>query len=113
MKKSLLWIFVFVLIVSIVTIGATNATPTIKYGGTITIVGVGQGSVPLNFNPFTPVGAGMEFTTVIYQSLFYVDAITGETYPLLATSYEWTDNNLELVVNLRRGVEWTDGTPFT
>ncbi|GIV79133.1 MAG: hypothetical protein KatS3mg050_3527 [Litorilinea sp.] len=33
--------------------------------------------------------------------------------PWLATGYEYNDDYTELTVNLREGVEWSDGTPFT
>ncbi|HEX3953322.1 MAG TPA: ABC transporter substrate-binding protein [Stellaceae bacterium] len=35
-----------------------------------------------------------------------------EIVPQLATSWEWTDNNLGLVMHLRQGVKFQDGEPF-
>ncbi len=39
------------------------------------------------------------------------DAI--EPFPNLATDWEWSDDGLELTMNLLRGAKWSDGAPFT
>jgi len=48
-----------------------------------------------------------------FEPLFYYSAFSDETIPWLATSYEYNDDYTELVVNIREGAEWSDGTPFS
>jgi peptide/nickel transport system substrate-binding protein len=70
--------------------------------------------MPDNFNPYAPSGANAPGTkSCIYQTLFYINGATGVYTPLLATSYKWTDNNLNLVVTTRSGVKWSNGDAFT
>jgi peptide/nickel transport system substrate-binding protein len=40
-------------------------------------------------------------------------ATTPDEQPWLATSYAWADNDKTLTFDLRHGVAWTDGKPFT
>lgn len=43
----------------------------------------------------------------------YYSAFADEEWPWLATSHEWNDDFSEVTVNIRDGVEWSDGVPFT
>ncbi len=86
-----------------------NWGPNVKYGGTVT-EGLPGWQVSLNFNPFSPLAAGQN---MVYESLFYVNSSNGITQPLLGTTYQWSNNNLVLTVNLREGVKWSDGVPFS
>jgi peptide/nickel transport system substrate-binding protein len=47
------------------------------------------------------------------EAMFYYAALADKTYPHLAESYKYNDDATELTVNLRKGAEWSDGTPFT
>ena len=72
------------------------------------------GTIPHNFNPYAPSGANAAGTkSCIYQSLLYINSVTGAATPMLGKSYTWTDKGLKLVVKTRSGVKWSDGTPFT
>lgn len=71
---------------------------------------------------FTDVGLGNPYATgashqmgsaALWEPLFFYSAFADEEIPWLATSYEYNDDFSELVVNIREGVEWSDGTPFT
>ncbi len=70
------------------------------------------GTFPDNFNPYSS-SANPGTIGLIYQPLFYQDNVSGHTFPLLGTSYTWSNNNKTLTVDLRKGVKWTDGVPFT
>jgi len=48
-----------------------------------------------------------------FEPLFYYSAFADEVIPWLATGAEYNDDYTELVVNIREGAEWSDGTPFT
>jgi len=67
-----------------------------------------------NFNPFAAVGR-LDFTLGgIYEPLeIFTVAGGGHTYPWLATSYKWQTGFRAVKVNLRKGVKWSDGKPFT
>lgn len=66
-----------------------------------------------NFNPFLPTGLDSN-TGGIYEPLYIItSAGGGHTYPWLATSYRWTDGNKTLLITIRHGVRWSDGTPFS
>lgn len=67
-----------------------------------------------NFNPLDAVGQ-MDFTKGgIYEPLAIFTSAGGtRVYPWLATSWQYIDNNRALVVTMRHGVRWSDGTPFT
>ncbi len=71
---------------------------------------------------FTDTGIGNAYATgathqmgnnAIVEPLYYYSAFADEHIPWLATDYAYNDDFTELVINLREGVEWSDGTPFT
>jgi len=93
-------------------------------------VGTG-GEAPQQFsdvalhNPFL-LGVSRSGYQVVMEPLFYynayntdaacgppgVDCKNGEM-PWIGTSYKFSDDFKQVVVNLRKGVEWSDGQPFT
>jgi peptide/nickel transport system substrate-binding protein len=71
---------------------------------------------------FTDVGIANPYATgfshqmgnnTLYEPLYYYSAFADEEIPWLATSYEYNEEFTELVLTLREGVTWNDGTPFT
>jgi len=85
-----------------------NWGPNVKYGGTLKLLGW-MGTTSPNLNPFSP--NSLSLTPLIYESLFYVNNVTGDITPVLGTSYEWKGD--DLYVKIRQGVKWSDGIPFT
>ncbi len=82
------------------------------------ILGYEGGTVeaPGNANPFVPsfwpqVAAGLH--QVYQESLFYVNYESGEIEPWLAESASFNADSTELTLKIRKGVEWSDGQPFT
>jgi len=66
-----------------------------------------------NFNPYNP---GAQFTALqmVYEPLwFFNTAQAGVTKPWLATSYSWGPGGTSITFQLRHGVKWSDGQPFT
>lgn len=49
----------------------------------------------------------------IYEPLLNWDSATGQSVPCLATSYSWSNGGRALTLQLRQGVKWSDGQPFT
>ena len=89
---------------------ATPETMRPRRGGVVRVVR--PGSDVTNFNP-----AAFAQDTQIPQSylepLLRPDPGTLEPRPWLATRWEWQDNGLRLLLTLRDGVVWHDGSPFT
>ncbi|MCL6547466.1 MAG: ABC transporter substrate-binding protein [Alicyclobacillus sp.] len=65
-----------------------------------------------NFNPLTPTPLPGTFG-LIYEPLFYFNTVGPQVYKLLGTKYEWSKDSKVLTVQLRKGVKWSDGQPFT
>lgn len=64
-------------------------------------------------NPYAAGGRGHRAITGSFEPLFYYSAFADEWIPWVASGYEYNEDFTELVVNIREGVEWSDGTPFT
>ncbi|MDA5458424.1 ABC transporter substrate-binding protein [Weissella confusa] len=55
---------------------------------------------------------GLTFDNIQYSPLFHV-AEDGSYKPVLATSHDVSSDGKTITVNLRHGVKWSDGQPFT
>jgi peptide/nickel transport system substrate-binding protein len=69
-----------------------------------------------NFNPFdvNSLASQMDMKSLLYDPLFEFDALKpGVIQPMLGTKYAWSNGGKTLTVNLRSGVKFSDGTPFT
>lgn len=72
-----------------------------------------------DFNQMNPYGLGGlgrirdTLNKTIYEFLFYYNHNSGETIPWLATGYTYNPDYTEITINLRPGVTWSDGQPFT
>ncbi len=106
------WIVVFLSL--LLVFGLFAIGQNIKYGGTLTLVEPDGAWTP-DFNPFLggTTNGNVFILPAMYETLFYYNPVTGEIVPMLATSYQWTDNNLKLIITTRDNVKWSDGVPFT
>lgn len=87
-----------------------SQVPVGKFGGTFVSSTIGEG--PKTFNPFNSKdNISSTMSEVMYDGLVTTDPITGDTIPKLAKSF--TVNNCEYIVNLRKGIKWSDGKPIT
>lgn len=66
-----------------------------------------QGLVNYNFLSANPI-----VKTWLYEPLMIRDEFTCDAIPWLATGYEW-ETPARMRLDIREGVEWTDGEPFT
>jgi peptide/nickel transport system substrate-binding protein len=69
-----------------------------------------------NFNPFdvNSLASQMDMKSLLYDPLFEFDALKpGVIHPMLGTKYAWSNGGKTLTVDLRSGVKFSDGTPFT
>lgn len=75
----------------------------------------GGNTFPQNFNILAPPSAGgAPGGNLIYEPLLGNNrSHLGSYTPWLATSYAFSDGGKTLTFQLRQGVTWSDGTPFT
>jgi peptide/nickel transport system substrate-binding protein len=100
------------------TTTSSSAVNTGKVGGKV-VLGAYIGTTwTCQFNPFNPA---VNFTSVgyIYEPLEFVDILktnssgAGQVTPWLATGSTWSNGYETLTFNIRDGVKWSDGQPFT
>ncbi len=84
---------------------STKATPASTQ---LTIEGNTAPATVNNLNPYN----GQFGVDLMYNSLMLVDPINGTMSPELATSFKAV-NSTTLEFTLRKGVKWSNGTPFT
>lgn len=72
---------------------------------------VAQGVDPRTFTPWASLAAELSVTTQIFERLISFNLDTGDYDPVLAESYEWTDD-VTLVIPLREAVTFSNGEPF-
>lgn len=89
--------------------GSSSSKPT----GTVTVSTGGSSTFLDNFNPWSP-NAEQPTEGFIYEPLFYFDTVkAGQIDPWLATSYAWSNGGKTITFQLRHGIKWSNGTPFT
>ena len=94
------------------SLAAAHRSAPPKVGGILNVVVFPQGSWSENYNPFS-ASALWGTNGFIYEPLLQFIQLTGQTKPWLAQSYRWSQGDRVLTMNLRRGVKYTNGTPFT
>src|SRR3984885_8016687 len=95
--------------------GSSGSSGTTSSSGPtgVPTVATGATSYPDDFNLYSP-NAEDATNGMIYEPLFFFDtAKDGVVDPWLGTSYAWSNGGRTLSVQLRHGVTWTDGKPFT
>jgi peptide/nickel transport system substrate-binding protein len=109
-QKTTLGVIIIIAIASIV--GGIAIYANIPKGGDLIVA--------VRFDPWAidPIEAWDLYSTNIVdqvtESLFTIDITdpNNKIIPNLATSWQWSDDNLELTCTLRQGVEFHDGTIF-
>jgi len=82
-------------------------------GATRTTLRVGWSSEPDKLNPITSYSTeGHEVMALVYDKLVEYDTSL-QAQPGLAESWTYSDDGLDITYNLRSGVTWHDGVPFT
>ncbi len=83
--------------------------------GTLTISNEQGTQWNCSFNPFNPGNLGEGVTMgQVYEPLAFVDTLqNAKATPWLATSWAWSNGNKTLTFTIRKGVNFSDGTPMT
>jgi peptide/nickel transport system substrate-binding protein len=71
-----------------------------------------QWGAPSTWNPFDGNSA-MGVVGLQYETLFLYDPIKDVYTPWLASGGSWDSTNTTYTINVRQGVTWSDGSPFT
>jgi peptide/nickel transport system substrate-binding protein len=89
--------------------GGANAA-----SGTSVTISNEQGTTwTCGFNPFNPSVQFLSFGSVYEELVFVNELKSGAATPWLASAYSWSNGNKTLTFTIRKGVKWSDGTPFT
>ena len=68
-----------------------------------------------SFNPFIPGGISRIGYNFLYEPLYFFNAYKedSELIPWIAESHTFNDDNTEITIKIRPGVEWSDGHPWS
>ncbi|MFD0061012.1 MULTISPECIES: ABC transporter substrate-binding protein [unclassified Streptomyces] len=95
--------------------GTEDTADSVNSGGMIshiTYAGIGGGNAPqANYNPFLDASK-LTASNFVYEPLYVIEQNSCKEVPWLAKSYHW-QNPRTLVFDIRNGVQWNDGKPFT
>jgi peptide/nickel transport system substrate-binding protein len=97
---------------------AKTAGPSAASAGhpCLVMTGSGDPAFTKNFNPFTATGlpSGAFVKGAFYEPLIVTTAAGGgHQYPWLARSWNWSNGNKTLTLQVAQGVKWSDGKPLT
>ena len=93
--------------------GGSTSSSGSGSSGVLTVTTGAAGTFANDFNPFSP-NVEVPANGMIYEPLFFFNTVkSGQVTPWLGTSYAWSDGGKTLKFQLRHGVQWTDGKPFT
>jgi peptide/nickel transport system substrate-binding protein len=101
--------------------GSSTSSPTTQGGGgskTAVLTEESNTGVTFtqNFNPFdsNSLSTEMNMRTLSYEPLLEIDYLDpSQIHDWLATSYAFSNSGKTLTFDLRHGVTWSDGKPFT
>ncbi len=86
--------------------------PAGQYGGNIVISTIGEG--PKTFNPWNSKdNTSSSASEIMFDSLVTTDAYTGEVIPKMAKSIETLPDKKTYIIELRKGLKWSDGKEIT
>ncbi len=87
-------------------------SPVGKFGGVLISSTIGEG--PKTFNPFNSKDAtSSTMAGIMYDGLLTTDPVSGQPVAKLAKSYEISPDGKTYIINLRKGIKWSDGKLIT
>jgi peptide/nickel transport system substrate-binding protein len=72
-----------------------------------------SGPFPKSFNPFITSTYAGYVNHLIYEPLYQLNYAKLQPIPWLATSYTWSNGGKTMTFDIRPGVQWSNGTPFS
>ena len=112
-KTSMLALsFLMILSMVLTACGGTGATNK-SNSTTLTLLANSSGNYPRNFNPYDQANVISGTQGMIYETLLEYNRLDGTVKPWLATSYQFSSDATSLTFDLSKGVQWSDGQPFT
>lgn len=91
---------------------AMSRTSVGKYGGVLVSSTIGEG--PKTFNAWNSMDATSSMAAdLMFDALISTDVYTGEVYPKLAKSIKVLPDNMTYIIELRKGLKWSDGKSIT
>jgi len=94
---------------------SSKSATTASASAVLTMTPSASGPFTDAFNPFLPTvdPTTGETVSLIYEPLLYPDYLQGKDIPWLAKAWSFSDGGRKLTLTLRKGVEWSNGRPFT
>jgi len=102
--------FILFALMSVVLAACGGSTGATTHHVLTAICSVG-GSYTQDMSPFSP-NANCGTDGLLYENLEYVNGVTGQETPMLATGHTISADNMTLTFTIRQGVKWSDGKPF-
>jgi peptide/nickel transport system substrate-binding protein len=92
-----------------------SSTPGASSGASGVVTGTFGNSAPFaaDFNPYSPNALDPTYGMIYEPLMFFDTAKAGVVDSWLATSYSWSEGGKSITFQLRHGVTWNDGKPFT
>ncbi len=98
--------------IALTSVGMASAPASAATTKPVTIVVYPQGSWAENYNPFSP-SALPGTAGAIYEPLVQFFMVSGKYQDWLISGFHWSNGNKTLTLNVRKGIKWSNGTPFT
>lgn len=103
---------VLVVVISLFAAACGTSSPAKNSKHVLTALGFVGGSFTQNMSPFSPnVNVGVD--GLVYENLEFVNGVTGQETPMLATAHSFNADNTQLTFTTRTGVKWSDGQAFS
>lgn len=109
---SVLSLFVVAMPVLLAACGTTSNNNNNSTTHVLTAIASVGGSYTQNMSPYSPnVNNGI--LGPVYENLEYVNGVTGQETPMLATGHQFNSDNTQLTFTIRQNVKWSDGQAFS
>ena len=110
--KTVVFSLLALLFIVLAACGQGSSTTSKSTSNVLTIVPSPKGDFTNGFSPYSS-SANYGSQGMIYETLLFFNRMNSEVKPWLAQSYAFSNGAKTLTFQLRTGVNWSDGQPFT